>query len=99
MCRQTLTKFQILGLANEADGDQRGLLQFVGAARDILDEDLHQIRPFIPGQLDSGDGDDELGGGLTGPPVCGLECVEGKLLDLRLDFWGNLLEPFSLNFV
>ena len=91
VCSQALPKLGILGLADETDGDQRGLLQLIGTGRDILNQDVHQLRPLIPGKFNSGDGDYELGGGLAGPGVFRVKRLEAKLLDLRLDFWGNLL--------
>ncbi|KAJ3476642.1 hypothetical protein NLG97_g9059 [Lecanicillium saksenae] len=56
----------------------------------------HELGPLVSGQLDGGNGGDDLGGGVAGLGVGGGEGLEGQLLDAVLGFIVCLLEPLGL---
>lgn len=86
----------VLALTDVANGGEGGLLLVVGALADVLDEEGEQVGPLAAGQLDGGNGRDDLSGGVAGAGVGGGEGLEGQLLDAVLGLVVGLLEPFGL---
>ena len=62
-------KIGILRLADVTDGSERRLLQRVVSTGDILDKDAHQVGPFTTRQLDSGNGNNQCGGGISSASI------------------------------
>jgi hypothetical protein len=93
---QRLPEVCIVGVANEADRGQRGLLLAVGALAHALDEGGHQLRPLVAGYFDGGHGGDKLG--RSGADLLG-GCGQGAqrtLLDHLLDL-GAEVDPSLLD--
>lgn len=97
MGSQAFPQFGVLRFTDEANRGERCLLLMIRPSANILDQCVHQFRPLVARQLDSSNGDDELGSRLTGTGIVGSQSIERQLLDLGLDLWGDLLNPSCLH--
>ena len=68
----------------------------VGTFANVLDEGGHKLGPLVSGQLDGGDGRNDLGSSVASLGVGGGEGLEGQLLDAVLGLIVCLLEPLGL---
>lgn len=93
---QGVAQGRVLALADEADGGEGGLLLVGVALADVAHQGAHQVIPLAEGQLDGGDGGDDLGGGLAGLGVAGVEGLQRQGLDACLGVLVRLLDPFLL---
>ena len=96
MVGQCLAELEVIGIANVADGGQRGLLLAVAALSDVLDEGSHELWPLIAGYFDGGNRGNELGGRTADSPGGSGECAQSHLLDLLLDL-GAQVDPSVLD--